>query len=149
MPWQLTDMMPTFLELAAVAYPKTLDGRPIKQPIGRSMVPILSGVAKSIREGEGVGYELFEMKAYIQDEWKLLRLPEPFGAGTWQPYDINKDPGEITMSRTTIRRARQCWSRRGRSTLRRTKSTTIRAALTPYTARPMQLNDGVEHAILS
>jgi arylsulfatase len=91
----VTDMMPTFLELAAVAYPETLDGRPIKQPIGRSMVPILSGVTKSTREGEGVGYELFEMKAYIQDEWKLLRLPEPFGAGTWQLYDINKDPGEI------------------------------------------------------
>jgi arylsulfatase len=89
------DMMPTFLELARVAYPETLDGRPIKQPIGKSIVPILSGVAKSIRGGEGVGYELFEMKAYIQDEWKLLRLPEPFGAGKWQLYDIDKDPGEI------------------------------------------------------
>jgi arylsulfatase len=91
----VTDMMPTFLELAAIAYPKILDGRSIKQPIGRSIVPILNGVTKSIRGREGMGYELFELKAYIQNEWKLLRLPEPFGTGKWQLYDINKDPGEV------------------------------------------------------
>jgi arylsulfatase len=91
----VTDIMPTFLEVAAASYPQTLDGRPIKQPIGKSLMPILKGAKERIRENEGVGYELFEMKAYIQDEWKLLRLPEPFGEGTWQLYNIERDPGEI------------------------------------------------------
>jgi len=59
------------------------------------MMLILGGVTESIRINEGVGYELFEMKAYLQGEWKLLRLPEPFGSGTWQLYNLNKDPGEI------------------------------------------------------
>ena len=35
------------------------------------------------------------MKAYIEDEWKLLRLPVPFGSGEWGLYNINNDPGEI------------------------------------------------------
>jgi arylsulfatase len=91
----VTDIMPTFLEVAAATYPRSLEGRPIKQPIGKSLMPILHGATVHIRENEGVGYELFEMKAFIQDEWKLLRLPEPFGEGTWQLYNIELDPGEI------------------------------------------------------
>ncbi len=91
----VTDIMPTFLEVAGATYPESVSGRAIKQPIGRSMMPILSGEQESIRDEDGVGYELFEMKAYIQSEWKLLRLPEPFGSGSWQLYDLGKDPGEI------------------------------------------------------
>ncbi len=91
----VTDIMPTFLQLAAATYPQVFDGRPVRPPIGRSMLPILNGAREDIREDEGVGYELFEMKAYIQGEWKLLRLPEPFGTGTWQLYNLAQDPGEI------------------------------------------------------
>jgi hypothetical protein len=36
------------------------------------------------------------MKAYIKDNWKILRLPLPFGTGSWQLYDLEKDPGETT-----------------------------------------------------
>ncbi len=35
------------------------------------------------------------MKAFIEGEWKILRLPEPFGTGDWQLYNIGHDPGEI------------------------------------------------------
>jgi arylsulfatase len=42
-----------------------------------------------------MGYELFEMKAYIRSEWKILRLPEPFGTGDWQLYNLARDPGEV------------------------------------------------------
>jgi arylsulfatase len=91
----VTDIMPTLLEVAAATYPETLEGRAIKQPIGRSVMPILSGAQEGIRDDEGVGYELFEMKAYIRGKWKLLRLPEPFGSGTWHLYDLDEDPGEI------------------------------------------------------
>jgi arylsulfatase len=43
-----------------------------------------------------MGWELFEMKAYIKGNWKILRLPQPFGTGAWQLYDMEKDPGETT-----------------------------------------------------
>ena len=91
----VSDILPTFLELAGATYPEVLDGRAIKPPTGKSMMPILSGAAETIRQDEGVGYELFEMKAYIRDNWKILRLPEPFGNGAWGLYDLSKDPGEM------------------------------------------------------
>jgi arylsulfatase len=91
----VTDILPTFLEAAGASYPETLNGRAIKQPIGRSMMPILSGARGTIGDHQGVGYELFEMKAYIRGSWKLLRLPEPFGTGAWRLYDLRTDPGEM------------------------------------------------------
>jgi arylsulfatase len=91
----VTDIMPTFLELAGASYPETLDDRALKPPTGQSLMPILSGEQETIREEEGVGYELFEMKAYIRGNWKILRLPEPFGSGAWALYDLATDPGEM------------------------------------------------------
>ena len=35
------------------------------------------------------------MDAYRQGNWKVLRLPEPFGNGDWQLYDLAADPGEL------------------------------------------------------
>lgn len=43
-----------------------------------------------------MGNELFEIKAFIQGKWKRLRLPEPFGTGKWELYDLATDSGEIT-----------------------------------------------------
>ncbi|MHC4750366.1 MAG: arylsulfatase [Planctomycetota bacterium] len=91
----VTDIMPTFMELAGATYPETANDKPVKKPIGKSIMPILTGGKESIHENQGMGYELFEMKAYIQDEWKLLRLPVPFGTGVWEVYNLREDPGEI------------------------------------------------------
>ena len=91
----VTDIMPTFLEIAGAVYPETVNRRPVKNPIGKSIMPILRGEKETVRETEGMGYELFEMKAYIQDEWKLLRMPVPFGSGNWELYNLRHDPGEI------------------------------------------------------
>ena len=92
----VTDLMPTMLELSGADYPDTRNNRPMKQPIGKSMMPALKGSADREDKNRGMGYELFEMKAYIQGKWKLLRLPEPFGTGNWELYDLDADPGEIT-----------------------------------------------------
>jgi arylsulfatase len=91
----ITDLMPTFLELAGATYPETLNDKPLKKPIGKSIMPILRGEKQKVHKNEGMGYELFEMKAYIQDEWKLLRLPAPFGTGKWELYNLRQDPGEV------------------------------------------------------
>jgi arylsulfatase len=91
----VTDIMPTFLELAGAVYPQTVNGKAVRKPVGKSFMPVLHGEMASVRKNQGMGYELFEMKAYIQDEWKLLRLPVPFGSGEWELYNVNKDPGEM------------------------------------------------------
>jgi len=90
----VSDIMPTVLALAGATYPKEEKGKPIKQPIGKSLLPLLKGETDAVHSDEGMGWELFERKAYIKGSWKILRLAKPFGTGNWQLYNIEKDPGE-------------------------------------------------------
>lgn len=90
------DVMPTLLELTGAKYPKQYNGNEIHPFIGKSFMPILNGDSVSILSNDGHGWELFEMKAYIKGKWKILRLPQPMGTGTWQLYDLEKDPAETT-----------------------------------------------------
>lgn len=92
----VTDMMPTILELAGATYPKQFNGKEIHAYIGKSLVPVLTGDSVTVHSNNGHGWELFEMKAYIKGNWKILRLPQPMGTGTWQLYDLEKDPAETT-----------------------------------------------------
>ena len=91
----VTDLMPTFLDLAGVTFSEDFKGRKVKAPIGKSLVAVLNGEAQAAHENDGMGWELFEMKSYITGNWKILRLPRPFGTGEWQLFDLTKDPAEI------------------------------------------------------
>lgn len=42
----------------------------------------------------GFGSELFGIRAYRLGQWKILKLPIPYGTGKWQLYDLSSDPGE-------------------------------------------------------
>jgi arylsulfatase A-like enzyme len=90
----VTDILPTLLEVTGSAYPKTHQGQAIHPLIGRSILPVLNGSAATLPAGKGYGWELFEMRAYIRDNWKILRLPMPMGSGKWELYDVEKDPAE-------------------------------------------------------
>ena len=92
----VTDIMPTVVELTGATYPKSYKGNNIHELIGKSILPLLKGDSNVIHSNDGMGWELFEMKAYIKGHWKILRLPQPFGTGAWQLYDLEKDPGETT-----------------------------------------------------
>ncbi len=90
----VSDLMPTFLELAEAEYPDTFNGRAVVPPIGRSLLPLLDGRADDMNWDRSLGFELFEMRALIQGSWKLSRMTEPFGTGAWELYDLAIDPGE-------------------------------------------------------
>lgn len=92
----VTDIMPTILELTGSAYPKQNKGKDIHPLIGKSLLPVLRGDSATVHSNDGMGWELFEMKAYVKGKWKILRLPQPFGSGQWQLIDLEKDPGETT-----------------------------------------------------
>lgn len=92
----VTDIMPTILEITGATYPTGYKGNTIHPHIGKSLVPVLSGDSLTVHTNSGHGWELFEMKAYRKNNWKLLRLPQPLGSGEWELYDIEKDPAETT-----------------------------------------------------
>lgn len=91
----VTDLMPTVLEMTGTAYPSAFKGNTLHPLIGSSLLPMLTGTSVE-QAAKGMGYELFEMKAYIRGNWKILRLPVPLASGDWQLYDLSKDPGETT-----------------------------------------------------
>jgi arylsulfatase len=92
----VTDIMPTILEVTGASYPEQYNNNSIHPLIGKSLMPVLRGDSTTVHSNDGMGWELFEMKAYIKGNWKILRLPQPFGSGQWQLYDLEKDPGEAT-----------------------------------------------------
>jgi arylsulfatase len=92
----VTDIMPTLLEVTGSSYPQTFRSKAIHPLLGKSMVPTIENVGTDIHPNDGMGYELFEMKAFIKGKWKILRLPLPMGSGQWELYDLSIDPGETT-----------------------------------------------------
>ncbi|WIM85961.1 arylsulfatase [Candidatus Mycobacterium wuenschmannii] len=91
------DIAPTFLELAGVTHPGTeYRGREIAPMRGRSLLPYLSGESEAVHDDTtGTGWELFGRRAIRQGDWKAVHLPEPYGPGDWQLYDLSADRGEI------------------------------------------------------
>ena len=87
--------MPTFLSVAGAGYPEEYNGEAIVPLQGWSLLPLLSGQSSDEYDSRQIGWSAYGMDAYRQGHWKALRLPEPYGNGTWQLYDLDADPGEL------------------------------------------------------
>lgn len=91
----VTDIMPTILELAGADYPAKFQGRKIEPMRGRSMADMLDGTKKAIYSAdEFVGGEMGGGKWMRQGDFKAVMVPEPYGTGKWQLFNVVKDPGE-------------------------------------------------------
>ena len=73
----VTDIMPTVLEIAGASYPQQNKGKNVHQPIGKSLLPVLKGDSATIHSSDGMGWELFEMKAFIKGNWKSFDCHNP------------------------------------------------------------------------
>jgi arylsulfatase len=89
------DLMPTLLEVAGGKYPETYNGNEIVPQQGSSLMPLLAGESNELNENRELGWEAYGMDAYRRGHWKALRLPEPYGTGEWQLYNLAEDPGEV------------------------------------------------------
>jgi len=89
------DLMPTFLAVAGADYPQIYNGESIVPLQGESLMPLLRGDQSSKVSPRELGWSAYGMDAYRKDNWKILRLPEPYGNGDWQLYDLAADPGEL------------------------------------------------------
>jgi arylsulfatase A-like enzyme len=89
------DLMPTFLSVAGAVYPGVYNGESVVPLQGKSLMPLLNGESPIEAESRELGWSAYGMDAYRKDRWKVLRLPEPYGNGDWQLYDLAADPGEL------------------------------------------------------
>ena len=90
------DIVPTILDIADVSHPEEFEGRAVHPLQGQSLLEYFSGEKETPYAGAAqVGYELFGLKAYFDGNWKILRMPPPFGSGEWELYNLAEDPSEM------------------------------------------------------
>jgi arylsulfatase len=91
----VTDLVPTFLELAGAKHPSETDEKlaPLR---GKSLNPLLTGATESVRtEEEWIGEELFGNRMIRQGDWKLCNfLKTAGGTGEWELFNLRNDPAE-------------------------------------------------------
>ena len=89
-PVHVSDLMPTLLDAAGVAY----DAGSL---YGKSILPVLAGRATETRSAdESFGGEVSGNASLYRGNWKLVRTALPRGDFTWRLYDLSVDPGETT-----------------------------------------------------
>ncbi|MEL6184972.1 MAG: sulfatase/phosphatase domain-containing protein, partial [Myxococcota bacterium] len=87
---QVSDIAPTLLDMAGVAYSPD-------EFYGRSLKPMLSGEADEVYgDTDAFAFETSGTAALYRGPWKITKTPVPFGDGEWHLYDISADPGETT-----------------------------------------------------
>jgi arylsulfatase len=90
------DILPTCIELAGIAYPKTYEGRTIDPVEGKSLVPVFAG--KQI-DRELMFWEHSGNRAIRTGAWKLVsrvQAEKKFSASesAWELYNLENDPSE-------------------------------------------------------
>jgi arylsulfatase len=87
-PGQLTDMMPTLLEVTGAAYPSEFKGHTIPPVEGRSMVRLFESDSE---RGKPLFWEHEGNSAVRINEWKLVRNYP----GAWELYNMDEDRTEL------------------------------------------------------
>jgi arylsulfatase len=83
------DILPTVLDAAGVAYPRTFVGRQIGSLDGKSMAPILRGETRKAHDA--LFWKNAHGKAVRQGDWKLVQMDKK----PWELYDLAADPIEV------------------------------------------------------
>ena len=92
------DILPTVINLAQSnnAKRKPLDNTIELIGDGKPMQKFLEGEIDTIHKQDfRQGWELFGRRAFRQGKWKVVLQVPPYGKGSWQLFDMEKDPGEV------------------------------------------------------
>ena len=88
----ISDLMPTFLESGkSNASIRIQREGCLANP--RNFTHISNWTIGSMQERE-FGFEIYGMLTYRSAEWKILKLPVPYGTGEWQLYNLKNDMSE-------------------------------------------------------
>ncbi|MBI1357215.1 MAG: sulfatase-like hydrolase/transferase [Acidobacteria bacterium] len=85
----VTDLAPTFLDVAGVEPPSTVDGRPALPMDGRSLAPVLRGGRRE--PPSALYWQWNHGRAVRQGKWKLVSADK----GPWELYDMESDGTEL------------------------------------------------------
>ncbi|WOX07011.1 arylsulfatase [Microbulbifer pacificus] len=95
-PLSVKDILPTLMELAGIQdHGAEFDGRPVHPIEGRSFVSNLSSHSETNDNEFTMGWEVFGKQAIRVGDWKLVKLPDPYGDDEWQLFDLQSDPAEM------------------------------------------------------
>jgi arylsulfatase A-like enzyme len=65
--------------------------------VGVSAAPFLNGVSDSIYDENYIMvWELFNRVGVRNGDFKMIKVPEKFGTGDWELFNLASDPGETT-----------------------------------------------------
>ena len=94
-PAHIIDIMPTFTELAGGIYPDSLNGKPVKSMMGKSLVPVFKNI--NIEWERILLWEHEGNRAVRKGDWKLVsRYDQDAGGFTpWELYNLAKDRTEL------------------------------------------------------
>ncbi|MBN2271067.1 MAG: arylsulfatase [Sedimentisphaerales bacterium] len=85
----LIDIMPTFMEIAGADYPDEIDGKKLKKPVGKSLLPVFRGEKR--KPHDVLYWQFGQAKAVRKGDLKLVK----FGDAPWELYDLVQDRTEM------------------------------------------------------
>ena len=83
----IIDISATFMDITGAAYPKEIDGRKTKPPVGLSLLPIFQG--KEREPHKEIYWRFNRANAVRQGDLKAIRAGK-----SWELYDLKADPTE-------------------------------------------------------
>jgi len=91
----IIDIMPTFIELAGGIYPDSLNGKPVKPMMGKSLVPVFKNI--NIEWERTLLWEHEGNRAVRKGDWKMVsRYDQDAGGFTpWELYNLAEDRTEL------------------------------------------------------
>ncbi len=94
----VTDLVPTILDLAGIAAPRTVRGVEQMPLHGRSLAPTFTA-ADALGERAPQYFEVAGHRAMLADGWKAVTFHRPgddFAEDRWELYHLDEDPAETT-----------------------------------------------------
>ncbi len=90
----VTDLYPTFLEIAGLDYPEKEGGRKLEPLYGRSMLPLFRDPSlPNLAIHDEIFWAFnYTGKGLVRGDWKI----SSFSDGLWRLYNITEDPAEST-----------------------------------------------------
>lgn len=91
----VTDLAPTFLEIAGVEYPELYNNKKMTPMAGQSFLPFIQGSSNKIHDENYVyGLEHYGECLLIKGNWKITNISDPFDERAFSLYKIDEDWGE-------------------------------------------------------